>query len=349
MKCFKLIIFILVIFNKTGNVLSEDNLFNVNNIELSKKTNTSNDDLSKEAILIGFEELKNKILLDKDLIKLSNLDFTQINELLAYYQVATIDTDNQIDEKLSYNIFFDKEKIHKLFYEKGISYSEISKKELYILPILKNKDQFFVYNNNFYYDNWNKIYENDLIEFILPLENIEIIQKINSNKDNLLNINLNDIFEEYKSENLAFVIIENINLNRNKIFLKTEIIGKKISKNLKVENDKISKDKFNENTIIEIKKEIINIVKSQNLIDVRTPSFLNAKLIINGNNNLFELNSRLKKIDLIENIFVQEFNNKFVSLKIKYLGKLEKVLKQLENQKIMLNTDGNQWSLRIVR
>ena len=43
MKCFKLILLILVIFIKTGNVLSEDNLFNVNNIELSKKTNISND------------------------------------------------------------------------------------------------------------------------------------------------------------------------------------------------------------------------------------------------------------------------------------------------------------------
>ena len=82
MKCFKLILLILVIFIKTENVLSEDNLFNVNNIELSKKTNISNDDLSKEAIKRGFEELKNKILLEKDLIKLSNLNFSQINDLV---------------------------------------------------------------------------------------------------------------------------------------------------------------------------------------------------------------------------------------------------------------------------
>ena len=36
MKCLK-IIFILVIFFKTGNVLSEENIFNVNNIEDLKK------------------------------------------------------------------------------------------------------------------------------------------------------------------------------------------------------------------------------------------------------------------------------------------------------------------------
>ena len=133
-------------------------------------------------------------------------------------------------------------------------YSEISKKDLYILPILKYENQFFIYNNNFYYDNWNKIYENDLIEFILPLENIEIIQKINSNRDNLLDVDLRDIFEEYKNENLAMVIIDNTNSNQKKIFLKTIIIGKKISKNLKMENNSISKENFNENIIVHIKK-----------------------------------------------------------------------------------------------
>ena len=70
------------------------------------------------------------------------------------------------------------------------------------------------------------------------------------------------------------VIIDNTNSNQKKIFLKTIIIGKKISKNLKMEkNNSISKENFNENIIVHIKKEIINLVKSQNLVDVRTPSF----------------------------------------------------------------------------
>ena len=41
-------------------------------------------------------------------------------------------------------------------------------------------------------------------------------------------------------------------------------------------------------------------------------------------NNLVELNSRIKNIDSIENIFIQEFNKDYVNLKIKYLGKLKK-------------------------
>ena len=37
MKLFKKITIILIIFLKTGNLLSDNNLFNVNNIELEKK------------------------------------------------------------------------------------------------------------------------------------------------------------------------------------------------------------------------------------------------------------------------------------------------------------------------
>ena len=47
-----------------------------------------------------------------------------------------------------------------------------------------------------------------LIEFILPLENIEVIQKINSSNNNLLDIDLRNLFNEYEDKNLALVIIE---------------------------------------------------------------------------------------------------------------------------------------------
>ena len=50
-------------------------------------------------------------------------------------------------------------------------------------------------------------------------------------------------------------------------------------------------------------------------------------------NNLVELNKRLEKIDLIDNINVQEFNNEYVLIKLRYLGKLNKIIKQLEDEK----------------
>ena len=88
------------------------------------------------------------------------------------------------------------------------------------------------------------------------------------------------------------------------------------------------------------------MVKSRNLIDIRTPSFLNVKLNLDKNNNLVLLNSRIESIDLIENIFVQEFNKDYVNLKIKYLGKLEKIINQLKNESIDLRLINDQWYIK---
>ena len=46
--------------------------------------------------------------------------------------------------------FFDKDKLHALFFRKEISYSNIYKEELYLLPILKKNDQIFIYSKNFF-------------------------------------------------------------------------------------------------------------------------------------------------------------------------------------------------------
>ena len=47
---------------------------------------------------------------------------------------------NVLTNNVNFNIFFfDKDKIHSLFYKKGILYSEISNKEIYLLPILIKK------------------------------------------------------------------------------------------------------------------------------------------------------------------------------------------------------------------
>ena len=74
---------------------------------------------------------------------------------------------------------------------------------------------------------------------------------------------------------------------------------------------------------------------------------MNARLIVNKKNNLVELKNRLRNIDTVDGIFVQEFNNKYVLLKLRYLGKLNKIISQLKSQNIVLQQIGDQWNLRI--
>ena len=348
MKFYKLIIIIVIVFLKTGNVLSNNNVFDVNNIEIEKNGKINNKELANKAIKKGFIQLIEKILLQEDYRKLKELKFTEIKELVTYYQISNKNKNFNKKEIINFNISFDKNKIHNLFYKLNISYTEISNKELFILPILKKDSQIFIYNQNFFYNKWNEIHDTELIEFILPLESIEVVQNINLNRNNLLNLQLSNLFAEYPKTNLALVLIEDNNADKEKIYLKVQILGKKIVKNIIIERDKLKEEEFYKKITKIVKQEIINLVKSENLIDISTPSFLNVKFNITKKNNLIELNSRLKKIDLIEKTYVQEFNNESVYLKIKYLGKLDKIIKRLENQKIILKSIGDQWSIKII-
>ena len=122
---------------------------------------------------------------------------------------------------------------------------------------------------------------------------------------------------------------------------------KKIDKSIIVERSNLNNKEYYEKIILKVSKEIINLVKSQNLIDIRTPSFINTIISIDKKNDLVRLNKRLKKIDLIDDLYVQEFNNEYELLKIKYLGKLDKIINQLQDQQINLSLINDQWRLEI--
>ena len=72
------------------------------------------------------------------------------------------------------------------------------------------------------------------------------------------------------------------------------------------------------------------------MIDVRTPSFLNVEIKLNKKDNLVEFKKRLEKIDLIDDFYVQKLNKDYVLVKIKYLGKISKIINKLKDQKINL-------------
>ena len=111
MKTLKQIIFILVIFLKTETLLSENNLFSVNNIEIEKKDKFTNNALAEKAIQKGFDQLIEKILLREDRAKLSDLSFTSIKQLVTYYQITNLLKEEDNKELVNFSVTFDKEEV----------------------------------------------------------------------------------------------------------------------------------------------------------------------------------------------------------------------------------------------
>ena len=338
---------ILIILFKTETVSSDNNIFNVNNIEISKETSKNKEKLISDAFKKAFDELINRLLLEEDYKRISKTNLEQIRKLISYYQIISED-ENKENNNAKINVFFDKDKMHDFFHGKNILYSDIINTEVILFPLLKKEDQYFIYTQNYFYENWNEEKSDNLIQYILTTENIENIQRINLNKDNIYKIEVSDFFKEHETDNIVFANIE-VKKDTAEVFLNTRIEGKKINKNLSIKNkENLNKKEFYREIIFEINNIIRDLIKSQNLIDVRTPSFLNVEIKLNKKSNLVEFSNRLNKIDLIDNFYVQKLNKDYVLVKIKYLGKINKIINKLKDQNINLKMIAGQWQLTII-
>ena len=347
MKNFNFILFILIILFKTGNVLSIESIFTVNNIQVNKNTFKNKEELINIAFKKGFEKLNSKILLEKDYIKTKNISLRSIKNLVSHYQIVKNKEEN-VKGYESINLYFKRDKMYNFYNRNNIKYSDVSGKILKILPVLILNNEIFIYDNNFFYENWiknNEKKEKVNIEYIFPLENIETIETIKKNQNDLELISLNDIFDLDNEKDNLLVIID-YNSEKIKFFLKGTISSKKIIKNLSIEDQTVNKNDYAD-ILRYLKKEILELVKSQNIIDIGAPSFLNVNLELKRQNDLFRFQNILNEVDLIENFNVREFNNKFAYINIKYYGKINKIKEKLIQKGIDINFTNNQWSARL--
>ena len=347
MKNLVFILCILIIFLKTGNVLSNNNIFNVNNIKIDGKIYENKEKVINLAFKQGYKDLINRLLLEKDYQKLSTINLRQIKKLISHYQIVNPNSEEESKNKTEFNISFDKDSMYEFFYQNKILYSDIINTEIVLLPLFISDKEYFLYTKNYFYENWNNDTSDNLIQYTLPVESIESIQIIEKNKNNIYDLNFSDFFKEYDLENMAFVIIE-INKDIAQIFLNTKITGKKINKTLSINKANLNQKDFYNKIILETKYKITNLIKSENLIDVRTPSFLNAEIKLNKKSNLIEFNNRIKGIGLIDNFHVQKLNKDYALVKIKFLGKIDKIINELKDQNINLKMIQGQWQIDII-
>ena len=344
MNKFVLFIFIIVLFSKTGNVFSNTNTFNVDNIIVPKNLYKTKQQLLNSAFKIGFDKLIKDILLDKDYKTLMNTDLKTIKSLVFTFQITEQESKDKNEFKA--NIFFDRQKINKFFYDQNISYADLTNSKIVIFPVLIEDEKILLFSENKFYKEWNKIDTDnaeETIEYVLPVENLEDIETITKNSKNLELVDPKKLLGNYDIDDYIF-LVTTIKKDKIKIFLKGVVSGNPIIKNFNLKSDTKKDLKV---VIEEIKFEISEIWKSQNLIDIRTPSFLNIILKVKNKDDLINLLSIFSKIEIIQNHSVLELNKEFIKIKIKYLGKIDKIQQRLKNENLDIKIDNEIWEIRL--
>ena len=228
-------IFIIVFFFKTGNVFSSNKIFNVDNIVVKNTANQNKEKLLDKAFQEGFKKLTKKILINKDLLSVEKTSLKEIKKLVSTYQIIENEEFYEGGE-VKVNLSFDREKINRFFYVRGISYADISDTNVVIFPVLIKNNDFFLYSENYFYNNWSNQYfdeENEFINYVLPIENLEDLQLINSSKDDLESLPIKQMLSNYDLKDYIFLILT-IKNNKIDIFLKGSISGNKVIKNFSV-------------------------------------------------------------------------------------------------------------------
>ena len=132
--------------------------------------------------------------------------------------------------------------INDFFYKKNISYSEVTRLNIVVYPILILNSELQLFEKNQFLIEWNDNKELKNIDFILPVENVDDINFIKDNLNSLEERNIDRLVDNYEIKNNSILIFRKNDKDLN-VFLKTNFQGTRKVKKFEFGNRDIEKKK----------------------------------------------------------------------------------------------------------
>ena len=338
-------ILLLVSFSKS---FSEDNIFVVDKVEVNGTIdlNFSREKYINKAFLESFRLLTSKILVSRDLDKVSNIKLKKIKSLINSFQIIDeIYISNEY--KLILRISYSDDKIKKFLRQKNISFSQPKKISAIFFPILIINDEIKNFDENFFYSNWNSVQiENESINFILPIDELDDSFKIREMKNRIEDIEISSLVNKYDIKNYTFAIIDYNNENL-KIHIKTKFEENKMSKNIFYKISNINDKKELNLILIDLKMQITDLWKEANVVNLLLPLSIKIKLENKNLLNLDKLKNALSSISIVDSYFLEEFDINNSYFKIYYYGNPKKLTTELLKFGYKLKNAQGHWELKI--
>ena len=186
---FFLFLAVLNIFFSTG--ISQAKTLTINDIELSTpfKIDFNKNKIIDEGFIQAFNQLILSIVQSKDHQKLKNISINQIKSMINTFSIKEEKFVNEI-YYIKLNVSFSKKNVFNLLETKNIFPSLPVKKDIIFIPIIvQDENQIKMFSDNIIYNLWNSnIKKYDLLNYILPTEDLEDLNLIKKNIQNLENL-----------------------------------------------------------------------------------------------------------------------------------------------------------------
>jgi len=336
-------IFLFILFTKS---FSEENVFTINNVTVKGEIdlNFSREKYINKAFLNSFEILMSKILLSRDLTKMNNIKLKQIKSLINHFQI--LEESYRKDEyKAKIKIFYSDIKIKKFLRQKNISFSQPENISAVFFPVFFINDEMQNLNDNFFYKYWTEIeIKNELINFILPLEDLEDISKIMKMKNSIEELDVDTLVNKYNVKSYVFALMDYQDKKLN-IHVKTNFNNNKISKNFLYEVENINDEPALNYILKDLKLKVTDIWKEENLVNLLMPLSISLQYQHSNLEDLDKLRNIFYKIGIIDSYTLEEFNINNSFFKIYYYGNPKKLRSELLKFGYQLKNDQGYWQL----
>ena len=338
---------LIIFFFSTEAVKAKS--FEISGIEITQPFEINFD--KNKVIDLGFEkaffELVYSLIKSQDFKKIDNI---RLNEIKGMIETFSIKEEKFIDKKYYVNlgVSFNKKKIFRYLEKKNIFPSQIVKEQFLFIPIIieENGNDLSIFSDNPIYVNWNRINKRyQLINYLLPSEDLEDLNLIKKKLDVIETYNFSEITKKYFLKNS---IISLIFRGKNELRIltkiynhKNEIIKNDTFKNINIDNEK------DLNFLIENLKNLYeDIWKKLNEINtsIKVPITIKIKSEDLKKSNDFEL--FLNEIDMVSDYSIQKFNKEFIFYEVLFNGTVQNFINIMKNKKYNLNTQKKVWIIK---
>ena len=337
---------IIFLFISLSDSRSEENVFTINNIKVKGPidVNFSREKYFNKAFSNSFEILMNKILLTRDLPKLNKLQLKEIKNLISSFQIIE-ESYSEDTYRANIKIFYSENKIKDFLGNKNISFSLPENITAIFYPVFFINNEIQSFKENYFFNRWLDIkIKNELINFILPLEDLDDINQILKMKNNIEDLDVISLVNKYDQKNYVFALMnfENNNLN---VYIKTNFNNNMTSKNI-LYNIKNIKSELELNSVLrDMKIKVTDLWKEQNLINLLMPLSLKIKFKHLKLKDLDKVRNVFYNISIIDNFTLEELNIHNSVFKLYYYGNPKKLRSELLKFGYELKDNKGSWEI----
>ena len=336
----------IIIFSTT---FLQANTFKVSDVEISSPfvLNFKKNRVIDTGFHTSFLNLISMITTSGDRNKIKNIPIKELKGMIDSFTISDEKfVNNEYSAKLETT--FNKKEILNFLEKKGIFPSIPIKNKVLLIPILVDTktNNIYLFNDNIFYKKWNNKNKNyQLLEYLLPSEDLEDLNNIQDMTSSIESYDFIDLIKKYDLKDYIISIIYK-NENEIKVLSKINLNNSFNVKNQRYFNVNLNNEKDLDKILESLKTVYEDYWKKNN--EINTSIKLSLTVSINSKNykRILELEEIFNNTDLVSDFFILKFNSENTQYRIIYNSSPKTFFNDMSKKNFNITMKDNIWTIK---